>query len=144
MGAGCDSSRYRLVGSHHRLFDHGLVLAHHRKVAPLRGLGQQYMSDPFPFYFLKSSKSTAGQALSRSYGRFFDEFLSEESLVPLGLLALSTCVGLRYGVNIINLRSFSGKPLQKGWLSKNLTFLRFSNLVMKDSNPDFPGLRLLE
>ena len=41
-----------------------------------------------------------GQALSRSYGRFFAEFLNDESLVPLGLLALSTCVGLRYGFSI--------------------------------------------
>jgi hypothetical protein len=38
-----------------------------------------------------------GQALFRSYGRLFAEFLSEESLVHLGLLDLSTCVGLRYG-----------------------------------------------
>jgi hypothetical protein len=30
----------------------------------------------------------------------FAEFLHEESLVRLGLLALSTCVGLRYGFNI--------------------------------------------
>ena len=37
------------------------------------------------------------QALSRSYGRFFAEFLNGNSLVPLGLLALSTCVGFRYG-----------------------------------------------
>jgi len=32
-----------------------------------------------------------------TYGRFFAEFLKDESLVPLGLLDLSTCVGLRYG-----------------------------------------------
>jgi len=38
-----------------------------------------------------------GQTLFRSYGRCFAEFLDEESLVPLGLLDLSTCVGLRYG-----------------------------------------------
>jgi hypothetical protein len=38
-----------------------------------------------------------GQALFRSYGRLFAEFLNEESLVHLGLLDLSTCVGLRYG-----------------------------------------------
>ena len=37
------------------------------------------------------------QALFRSYGRLFAEFLDEESLVHLGLLDLSTCVGLRYG-----------------------------------------------
>ena len=38
-----------------------------------------------------------GQTLSRSYGRCIAEFLNEESLVRLGLLDLSTCVGLRYG-----------------------------------------------
>ena len=38
-----------------------------------------------------------GQALFRSYGRYIAEFLNEESLVHLGLLDLSTCVGLRYG-----------------------------------------------
>ena len=38
-----------------------------------------------------------GQTLSLSYGRLFAEFLDEESLVHLGLLDLSTCVGLRYG-----------------------------------------------
>ena len=41
--------------------------------------------------------TVAGQALFRSYGRCFAEFLDEESLVHLGLLDLSTCVGLRYG-----------------------------------------------
>ena len=35
-----------------------------------------------------------GQALSRSYGRFFAEFLKDLSLVRLGLLDLTTCVGL--------------------------------------------------
>ena len=38
-----------------------------------------------------------GQALSRSYGRFFAEFLKDLSLVRLGLLDPTTCVGLRYG-----------------------------------------------
>lgn len=38
-----------------------------------------------------------GQTLFRSYGRLFAEFLDEDSLVHLGLLDLSTCVGLRYG-----------------------------------------------
>ena len=37
------------------------------------------------------------QTLSRSYGRFFAEFLEDPLLVHLGLLALITCVGLRYG-----------------------------------------------
>ena len=43
-----------------------------------------------------------GQALYRRYGRFFAEFLKDESLVPLGLLALSTCVGFRYGFRLLN------------------------------------------
>ena len=37
------------------------------------------------------------QALFRSYGRLIAEFLDEESLVHLGLLDQSTCVGLWYG-----------------------------------------------
>jgi hypothetical protein len=41
--------------------------------------------------------TAAGQSLFRSYGRCIAEFLDEDSLVHLGLLALSTCVGLRYG-----------------------------------------------
>ncbi len=49
------------------------------------------------------------QILSLTYDRFFAEFLNEKSLVPLGLLALSTCVGLRYEFNISNLRGISWK-----------------------------------
>ena len=44
-----------------------------------------------------AAASRSWQALFRSYGRLFAEFLDEESLVHLGLLDLSTCVGLRYG-----------------------------------------------
>ena len=39
--------------------------------------------------------------------RFFAEFLNQVSLIHLRLLALSTCVGLRYGYVYIKLRSFS-------------------------------------
>ena len=42
-----------------------------------------------------------GQALSRSYGRFFAEFLKDPSLVRLGLLDLTTCVG--FGTESIRL-----------------------------------------
>ena len=59
-------------------------------------------------YHLKT-ECTAGQALSRSYGRFFAEFLKDLSLVRLGLLDPTTCVGLRYGTTTFNLRSFSRK-----------------------------------
>jgi hypothetical protein len=50
-----------------------------------------------------------GEALFRSYGCFFAEFLEDLSLVRLGLLDLITCVGLRYGFSYNNLRSFSWK-----------------------------------
>jgi hypothetical protein len=50
-----------------------------------------------------------GQALFRSYGCFFAEFLGDLSLVRLGLLDLTTCVGLRYGSCVIKLRNFSWK-----------------------------------
>jgi hypothetical protein len=48
-----------------------------------------------------------GQALFRSYGCFFAEFLEDLSLVRLGLLDLNTCVGLRYGCAMVMLRDFS-------------------------------------
>jgi len=44
-----------------------------------------------------SANPYEGQALSRSYGCFFAEFLEKRSLVRLGLLDLTTCVGFRYG-----------------------------------------------
>ena len=50
---------------------------------------------------------TSGQALSRSYGRFFAEFLNEDSPVPLRLLASPTCGGLRYGRPCHSHRGFS-------------------------------------
>ena len=58
-----------------------------------------------------------GQSLFRSYGRFFAEFLSEGSLVGLGLLDPSTGVGLRYGRQQHKLTSFS---------SQRFTWNRFS------------------
>ena len=55
------------------------------------------------------------QILFRSYDRFFAEFLGEKSLVRLGLLDLTTCVGLRYGSFIFMLREFSWKALHKNF-----------------------------
>ena len=49
------------------------------------------------------------QALSRSYGCCFAEFLREGSLDHLGLLDPATCVGLRYGHQQHSARSFSGQ-----------------------------------
>jgi hypothetical protein len=64
----------------------------------------------------------AGQALSLTYGRLYAEFLSGKSLVPLGLLALSTSVGLRYGGLTFVLLDFSRKTLHNRRPGKFLTF----------------------
>ena len=42
------------------------------------------------------------RALSRSYGRYFAEFLKDLSLVRLSLLDSTTCVGLWYGTIMFN------------------------------------------
>jgi len=55
------------------------------------------------------------EALLLTYGRFFAEFLNEDSPVPLRLLASSTSVGLRYGFSKIILRNFSWKTLQSNF-----------------------------
>jgi hypothetical protein len=52
----------------------------------------------------------AGQALFRSYGCFFAEFLGDVSLVRLRLLDVNTCVGLRYGSRSNKFRRFSWRP----------------------------------
>lgn len=48
------------------------------------------------------SAEALGRALSRSYGRYFAEFLKDLSLVRLRLLDATTCVGLRYGTTTLN------------------------------------------
>ena len=76
--------------------------------------------------FAESSKLNAesrnSQALSLTYGRFFAEFLRDDSLVRLRLLASPTSVGLRYGFSVVNLRSFSRKALQLNCHGKNRNF----------------------
>ena len=56
------------------------------------------------------------QALFRSYGCFFAEFLGDLSPVRLALLELITCVGLRYGFRVVNRRDFSWKRAFENWL----------------------------
>lgn len=68
--------------------------------------------------------ATSGQALFRSYGCFFAEFLGDFSLVRLGLLALITCVGLRYGSRIFKFREFSWKGALKNLAEFPQTFSR--------------------
>ncbi len=72
-----------------------------------------------------------GQALSRSYGRFFAEFLKGLSLVRLGLLDLTTCVGLRYGTTVHcplrGPRSFSWKRAHLYRFTRRIPFLLHSD-----------------
>ena len=92
--------------------------------------------------FICSRFKSGGQALSRSYGRFFAEFLGDLSFVRLALLELTTCVGLRYGQVASNLRSFSRKSdlLYLSVLRQTSSlFLRFA---IKSRFPDLPGNHL--
>lgn len=73
-------------------------------------------------YFRCGPNFTPGQALSLTYGRFFAEFLNHDSLVPLGLLALSTSVGLRYGDLALVLARFSRRALRLRLPRKTGTF----------------------
>ena len=79
-----------------------------------------------------------GQALSLTYGRCFAEFLEDLSLVRLGLLDLTTCVGLRYGLYNNKFRDFSWKraPQNLPWQITK-TFMLRSDLCI----PDLPRIR---
>ena len=94
---------------------------------------------PSKFTVLRQQKE--GQALSLTYGRLYAEFLRGKSLVPLGLLALSTSVGLRYGGLTLVLLNFSRKALLKRRPGKFLTFPRrlptrvMRRLRAKDAKP---------
>jgi hypothetical protein len=72
-----------------------------------------------------------GQALYRRYGRFFAEFLEDLSLVRLGLLALTTCVGLRYDLYENILRRFSRKHARYDQSRRTGTFPRSCESPLK-------------
>ena len=74
-----------------------------------------------------------GQTLSRSYGRCIAEFLNEESLVRLGLLDLSTCVGLRYGRRYSRVSSFSGQCVHQNPFRKE-RFIPLHNIRLNGYN----------
>ncbi len=59
--------------------------------------------------YFRCGLSCERQALSLTYGRFFAEFLNEDSLVPLRILSSPTSVGLRYDVHNLNLEVFLGR-----------------------------------
>ena len=85
-----------------------------------------------------------GKALSRSYGRFFAEFLGEESPVHLRLLASPTGVGLRYGLTHSNRRRFSWRSFLFHFLRRSGRFshsLEFPTCAGR--TPDLPGVPLM-
>ena len=65
------------------------------------------------------------QSLFRSYGRFFAEFLSDGSLVGLGLLDPSTGVGLRYGRQKHKFTIFSSQDVTRNRIPKGTLSLNF-------------------
>src|SRR3989344_7320866 len=77
------------------------------------------------------------EALSLTYGRFFAEFLGDLSLVRLGLLDLTTCVGLRYGSRSFNSRGFSWKDALPNPPTRKSGFPHCSDVCL----PDFPKRR---
>ena len=88
--------------------------------------------------YFSCGPSCEGQALFRSYGCFFAEFLGDHSLVRLGLIDLITCVGLRYGFYIYKFREFSwNRALYHYSIPKNKTF-RFSFVRHLRHSADFP------
>lgn len=80
--------------------------------------GAVFLINSWQEYF-HCAPSYEGEALFRSYGCFFAEFLGDTSLVRLGLLDLTTCVGLRYGPFLPNLRSFSWKHALQALLCRS-------------------------
>ena len=87
-------------------------------------------------YFRCGPLFKGGQALSLTYGRLYAEFLSGKSLVPLGLLALYTSVGFRYGDLALDLADFSRKALHNCQPGKFLTFCRYTlELSINNAKP---------
>ena len=56
------------------------------------------------------------QAFSRTYGRFFAEFLNELSPVRLGVLHQPTCVGFRYALHMIGSQTLFWEARCAGFL----------------------------
>ncbi len=71
------------------------------------------------------------QALFRSYGCFFAEFLGDVSLVRLRLLDVNTCVGLRYGYSCNKFRDFSWKMALHHLPRRTVIFPLFLEIALK-------------
>ena len=86
----------------------------------------------------RCGRAYARQALSRSYGRFFAEFLNEDSPVPLGLLALSTCGGFRYGFHTSTLEVFLERALYQLASTRMPTLASTLEFATKRRDADLP------
>ena len=65
----------------------------------------------------------------------FAEFLSERSLTRLGILSLSTCVGLRYGQQRNSLEVFPGRVESTSWFGRSRILLATLGV---NGPPDLP------
>ena len=108
-------------------------------IAMLKHLRAGYLNVLFFFFSsinsstcFRNIQSSGGRALSRSYGRYFAEFLEDLSLVRLSLLDSTTCVGLRYGFLFVMLRSFSGKSAPQYLPHRSGTFSLHLDLRIAD------------
>ena len=79
-------------------------------ILPLAGLQRLVFLINSRWESLTAAALADGETSPEVTSSCFAEFLNEGSPVRLRLLALSTCVGFKYGHNIINLRSFSWYP----------------------------------
>ena len=77
-----------------------------------------------------------GAILLPKLRNYFAEFLNQSYLARLGILYLSTCVGLRYGHHAYSLESFLG-----GMGVRWLRLWRLGIVPLASWDPDFPGSR---
>ena len=81
-------------------------------IRPLAGLHRLVFLINSRLKSLTAARLASGETCPEVTSSCFAEFLNEGSPVRLGLLALSTCVGFKYGRNIIlNLEVFPGTLL---------------------------------
>src|SRR3989344_4679663 len=79
------------------------------------------------------------EALFRSYGCFFAEFLGDLSLVRLSLLDSTTCVGLRYGSTDCELRDFSWRLALLDLSARRRTSSVSLDFPLARGRPDLPN-----
>ena len=79
-------------------------------IRPLAGLHRLVFLINSRLKSLTAARLASGETCPEVTSSCFAEFLNEGSPVRLSILYQSTCVGFKYGRNIINLRSFSWYP----------------------------------